>query len=579
MERIKIHPSFWLHFFLAAFSLVLLNPSQGMSQSGVIRKYLVYFRNKDNNGFSVDNPEQYLTQRSIQRRRRQNIPVKVMDMPVTPAYRQALAQVPGVNVWYTSRWLNAALIECDTDVVAGLDALPFIQNTERLTLGNRPGKKKNGLPGNTPGDLCRQNLNICSIASDSNISYGASQNQVAMLGADSMHAAGFTGQGKIIAILDAGFQGAKTHAAFRALNGRNGILGVYDFVTRDSVLNVNHPHGGQVFSLMGAYAPGNLIGTAFDASFYLFRTEDAPTEKREELAYWLIGAERADSMGADLINSSLGYTNGMTDPSRDYLFSDMNGRTTPASKAATLAASVGILVVVAAGNQGEDMDWGGHIGAPADADSIITVGSVTAAGTYSSFSSRGPTADGRIKPDLSAQGSASVVINPGTADLYMAGSGTSFASPILCGFAASFWSAHPELTSFDVLNILKASGSQADTPDNYAGWGIPNLKRAQSLLASGVEKLNTGKGFLVYPNPANSSSVSITVLSNNTFSGVCSIEITNASGKVIKAAENVDFGEAGRINYSLPEDIATGVYFIKISNQNSGKRVIKFVKQ
>ena len=553
-------------FFLLLF--LFSGKYYAQAQSGVMRKYLIYFADKNNSPYSLSNPRQFLTARSLQRRSNQNISLNDKDLPVNPAYIATLAAVPGVKVWYRSKWLNAAVIECDTETLPLVNALPIIRRNARLSYLPKYNS------GSIDAENCFRSSNTCSITQTDTLNYGAGANQIKMLGADSMHARGYTGKGKIIAVFDAGFQNVGFHQAFDSLRARHGVLGAYDFVNRDSSLFDGHPHGAWVLSLIAANHPGHMIGTGYGVQVYLFRTEDDATEKRIELANWLVAAERADSLGVDIISSSLGYSDGLTDPTQDYTFADMNGKTTPASLAAAHAASVGILVVNSAGNQGNDPTWGGHIAAPSDADSIITAGAADPRGGYASFSSRGPTSDGRIKPDLSAQGAGNVIIDPSSNSSYSTGSGTSFACPLLSGFAASFWQAHPGLTNLQVIATLKASANQAAAPDNLLGWGIPNFIVAQRIL--GVMPASEGKVnlFSVFPNPAAGSEVSV----KTSYTGLGTLALYNLQGQLMKQSERYDFSASESVVFKLPAGLPPGIYTLECSGFK-GREMHRIVKQ
>jgi hypothetical protein len=290
-----------------------------------------------------------------------------------------------------------------------------------------------------------------------------------------MHRQGFKGKGMLVAVFDAGFENLPQLDAMRHLfvNGR--ILDTYNFVEDNGyVYGKGGDHGTKVLSTMAAYDPGKIIGTAPEASYLLYRTEDASSEYRIEEFNWLLAAERADSAGADVINSSLGYNN-FDDKSMSYTYEQMDGNTAYVTQAADMAAAVGMLVVTSAGNEGRGK-WK-YITAPADADSVLTVGAVDSKGSYAEFSSKGNTPDGRTKPDVVAKGAATTVVSPG--NRVTVSNGTSFSSPLMAGFATSLWQAYPKLNNMEVIDILRRSGSQAQKPDSLLGYGIPDYERAK----------------------------------------------------------------------------------------------------
>jgi subtilisin family serine protease len=450
-----------------------------------VRKYLVYFRDKAASPYSVSQPQAFLSARSVQRRTKQGIAVKPRDLPVNPAYVAQVRAVPGVQVWYTSRWLNAAVVMCDASVLPTVLALPCVRTSGAL---NRPATQPSPVKLE-PEEPASTSLNRLS---GTPADYGSAFGQVDMLGAVAMHDAGYRGEGMQIAVFDAGFPGVNTTAPFASLMADNRVASTFNFVDKSPNVYLRDGHGTNCLSTMAANQTGTFIGTAPKATYRLCITEDTGSENPIEEANWLLAAEYADSCGVDVISSSLGYTT-FDNPTLSHTYADMNGRNTIATKAATVAARVGMLVVNAAGNDGNGA-WR-YIGAPADADSIISVAAVSAALTRASFSSYGTTADGRIKPDLAAQGASAAIVS--TSGTPVRGNGTSFACPILAGMAAGFWQANPGLTAQQVISYLKQSATQAKAPDNSLGWGIPNFAKANELANPFVPLTELS----IYPNP------------------------------------------------------------------------------
>lgn len=455
------------------------------------RSDFVFFTDKVQSTYSVSTPTAFLSQRAIDRRVAQNIPITSHDFPVNAWYVDSLT-ARGAQVWYTSRWLNGALIRNATDsLIQVLNTLPFVQSTSRTR------RISVRYPEPQPAAVAPPTARTSSVQT---IQYGASLNQNNMLGVPTMHALNYAGQGKLIAIFDAGFPGVPTAACFDSIRQRNGIVATYDFVANNGFVYGFHPHGTNVFGTLAGYLPGALIGPAYGAQFILCRTEDASTEFRVEEANWLLAAEFADSIGVDIINTSLGYYT-FDNPSMDYTPSDMNGNTTWITRAADMAASKGILCVASAGNNGSDPNWR-VITAPADGDSVLAVGAVTHDSLQVGFSSVGLSSTGRIKPDVTAQGESTIVaLSNGAA---VPSSGTSFSGPLVAGLAAGFWQANPSLTAQQVLVHLRNSGHKANAPDSLMGYGIPNFGRAMALAGNPLlipqetEKLIL-KGNLVRP--------------------------------------------------------------------------------
>lgn len=309
--------------------------------------------------------------------------------------------------------------------------------------------------------------------------YGPSYNQVNMLGGVCMHNKGYDGDGTTIVILDSGFENADVMTAFDSARNENRILSTYDFVDMNTLVYSDHNHGANVFSCIGANVPNTMVGTAPKAKFHLCRTEDVGSEYPVEEYNWVAGLEYADSVGADVVNSSLGYTV-FNDPIYDHTFQDLDGRTSPASNATRLAARRGIIVCNSAGNDGAG-PWL-RIGVPADGDSMFAVAAVNANRIRVGFSSVGPSFDGRVKPELAAQGGSTHLAYT-FGNNFGPSSGTSFASPLLAGMVACLVQAHPNLNAIQIMNAIKQSAHQYTAPDSLLGYGIPNFCRADSILS------------------------------------------------------------------------------------------------
>ncbi|MER0439303.1 S8 family serine peptidase [Emticicia sp. W12TSBA100-4] len=466
-------------------------------------QYFVLFKDKANSPYSVSRPKEFLSERSIKRRENQKIAITERDLPPNPSYLTEITKT-GAKVLYKSRWINGALIQTDATTLTKILNLTFVKGLE--------GK----------GDIRNTRQNAESQAAKTRDKFGnegildngLSQTQLAMLGADKMHTKGYRGEGMMIGVLDSGFLNANRLSFFNDLFNDKRVVGTWDFVNNEANVYNDHSHGTNVLSCMAAFENSRIVGTAYKASYLLLTTEDVSSETKREEANWLFGAEMADSVGVDVINTSLGYTE-FDNPAQNYKYTDMNGDRALATRAADWAAQAGILVVASAGNEGSG-SWK-YIGTPADADSIIAVGAVTSIQNIASFSSFGPSADGRVKPELSAQGAATVVGN--TNGTIGAANGTSFSSPLLAGFAASFWQAFPTLTNMQVREYLIRSASQYTNPDNRFGYGIPNFDKAFELaeLESLINELKkSGQEVMVFPNPINDgASTKVWVLKND----------------------------------------------------------------
>ncbi len=421
-------------------------------------KYRLWLTDKAGSSFSTEHPEEFLSPESISRRNRQNIPIEDSDLPVCKQYIEAITSL-GVAPVVTSRWLNTVVISLnDTSVLSAIRALPFVQKAECVWKND-----------STPSMISkRKRAAMQHLDADENGEYGKSYAQIALNGIDSLHRQGYRGENMTIAVLDGGFYSANNNPTIDLTH----ITGTRDFPHGTFSYN-SDIHGAMVLSCMLSNDPQNYIGSAPQARYWLIVTEDDNSEYPVEEDYWVAGAELADSVGANIINTSLGY-NSFDDASMNYSWADLDGETAFCSRGATIAASKGMLVVAAAGNEGNNR-WE-KVTVPGDASGILTVGAVDPNGARASFSSIGFTADGRTKPDVMATGSPARMISNGHE--VISAQGTSFATPILCGGIACLWQARPEWSVAELIEAVQQSGSRADAPDEYMGYGIPNLNQA-----------------------------------------------------------------------------------------------------
>ena len=449
-------------------------------------KYWVQFTDKTNTPYSLTNPSEFLSSRAIQRRLAQNISYQQNDLPVDPAYIDSVAAM-GVQVLNRSKWFNAITIyTTNFALLSQIQALSFVQGIQKVAqLTTQRFDEIN---------LFQEKKDYRPTGMNSVFNYGYGENQIDMINGTLLHDNGFTGEGKVIAILDAGFRNVDTLPVFGPLWDNKQILGVRDFVTGDSTVFEDHIHGMNVFSIMGANLPGQLVGTAPGASYWLLRSEDGGSENMIEEDNWVTAAEFADSVGADIINSSLGYTT-FDNSSVNHSYEDMDGNTARVTIGADIAASKGMLVVNSAGNSGNS-PWH-YIGAPADGDSVFSIGAVDEFGDYALFSSTGPTYDKRVKPNVVAQGNPTAVQS--TSGSIAFGNGTSFSSPIIAGMAACLWQAHPSMTNMQLLESIQQSASQYMNPDSLLGYGIPNFAAASTILDN--LELEINNYVKVSPNP------------------------------------------------------------------------------
>jgi hypothetical protein len=423
----------------------------------------VFFKDKPSKQTFLANPTSMLSQRSINRRTKQSIPFDDIDVPIEKSYYNQIKNTAGITIKAKSKWLNAVHIEGTKTNINKLKLLSFVAKVEfadrSLNISGRVSDaKRSHHPENKFG----------TVTTDFN--YGNTLTQIQMLGGEVLHQQNFTGSGMHIAVIDAGFPGVNTLTAFNRIRANNQILGGYDFVNRNSNFYTGNSHGTSVLSIIAGFVDNQFVGTAPDASFYLFITEDNNKETPLEESLWVEAAERADSLGVDVINTSLGYYT-FDNPKHDYTYADMNGSKTFISRGAEIGVSRGMILVNAAGNEGAD-PWK-YIIAPADAKSVLTVGAVNASKVIASFSSFGPTSDGRVKPDVLAHGQLVYVIN--SAGNIATSNGTSFASPVMAGVIACYWQKNPTKTNKEIIQMVRESAHLYNNPSPQYGFGIPKF--------------------------------------------------------------------------------------------------------
>lgn len=451
---------------------ILILLSFALSSKAQFSRYIIKFRNKATTPFSINAPQSYLSQRAIDRRTRYSIAVDSTDLPITPRYIDSVRLAGAVTILNTSRWLNQVSIQTtDAAALSKISSFSFVQSASPIAsrMTTASGKIESASENQRTTNTTSANNTTADF-----FNYGSSFNQVHIHNGEFLHNIGLRGQTMIIGILDGGFRSYTTLRSFDSVNANGQVLGTYDFVAREQSVVEDDAHGMQCFSIIAANIPGQFVGTAPKASFYLFRSEDGASEFPIEEHNWVCAAERVDSAGGDVISSSLGYSDGMTDPIFNHPYSDMNGNTTMAAIGADMGAKKGLLIVNAAGNQGTETFH--FISTPADGDSVMAVGAVSTSGAVAGFSSFGPSSDGQIKPDVASVGVNTVLqlVNNtiGTSN------GTSFACPNIAGLATCLWQGFQEFNNIKILNALRQAGSKATAPDDRVGYGIPDVKKA-----------------------------------------------------------------------------------------------------
>jgi len=538
-------------------------------------RYFIRFTDKNNSPYTTANPSAYLSARAIQRRANQGIAIDNLDLPVNPQYIDSVI-AHGATTYNKSKWLNGVTISVpDSATLNDVLSLPFVQNiTHVWRKSNLPGKNKF-----ESVDAVSQNAqrNAQPIETQS-YSYGLGYNQIHIMNGDYLHNLGYKGEGMIISLLDGGFYHADQLPAFDSLNADGRILGTWDFVANEASVYEDDGHGEAVLSCITANIPDSLIGTAPEASFYLLRSEDVPRENIIEEYNWATAAEYADSAGTDVISSSLGYTvfdnfifQGDTVPSEsNHTYNDINGNTCPSTIAADVAVSRGILVVVAAGNSGND-PWH-YVSAPSDGDSVLSVAAVGPDGFHADFSSYGPSSDGDVKPNVAAQGAWTVV--EGTDGfISIFGFGTSFACPVMAGSATCLWQAHPTATVMEIHNAIQESANYALAPNDSLGFGIPDFALAHNILSGIEENSSVANTLVVYPNPVKDD---VRFLLPGIRNGNVTAELFDVSGKKIYSQKLFSDGIHSN-TIAGSQLLSKGVYILKVNSANAvlTQRVLK----
>ncbi len=522
--------------------------------------FQITFTDKNNTPYSLSSPLVYLSARSLARRTTQGIAVDSTDLPVNPAYIDSVLTLTGGTFHETSRWLDMCIIllhDADSSQILHLIGKSFIRDIK--------------LVGHYTSDLHRSS-NITGTHSASSVKrtttgdsgyYNDTWPETELVNGNFLHDNGFKGQGKLIAVIDAGYIGTNTHPGFDSLWSNNRVVDRYNFTFHEDYVFTQDDHGTEVLSTMAGYQPGTFVGSAPLAMYALYVSEwdiDASDDEPLELDNLLCAAERADSVGADIITESLGY-DVFSLPFSGFSFSDLDGKTTIGARAANMATMKGMLFVATAGNDGTGGPggWGTHITTPGDADSALTIGSVDAFGTSSDFSGFGPNAAGQIKPDVCGMGEGAYTFNGSNG--YATPGGTSISTPQIAGWAACLWQANPNATPYQIKQAIIRCASHYTSPGNQIGYGVPNFQCTEQAL--GVDKVPAmPKSVWIIPAP-NPFSDDLKLYVSPEESGNVDLEIYDITGK--KAFSSQRFLYKGyNIPVTLPlQSLAAGVYILK----------------
>ncbi len=502
------------------------------------RNVLVYLKDKGPHAEALlHHPETFLSGAAIERRMLCNSFFDVSDVPVYNEYLDLLAKNK-CKVSSSSKWLNAVLVTTSTENIFAILKLPFVLRIEIWDTYDR----------------CKNN----TTSVQSVYSYGNATTQINLINLDKLHDQGYTGNNILISVCDGGFNNVNTLNAYGYLRSRNRIKSTRDFVNEDGDIYGDDVHGEEVFSILASKVDNLIIGSAFDADFLLARTENVNSETHSEEYNWVRAAEWADSAGAKIIQTSLGYNN--FDSGTNYAPTDMDGRTAIITQGAVAATRKGIIIVNSAGNEGDNVFR--KITAPSDADSILCVGSVNSSKVRVANSGQGPTADGRIKPDVMALGGGTAYYNSLSSISY--GTGTSFASPLIAGLCACLLQKNKYVTNIELINAVKRSADRFSNPDTLYGYGIPDAFIADTIL----ENIAAGRG-IFNRNQKEGSIIKNTIVCNEVelnieINKMIEISIFNNSGALV-LKDRIDTNKIDITNLS------SGIYYLKLNSSYIGK--------
>ena len=519
--------------------------------------YWVTFKDKGQKEQLLSDPLNFLSERAIDRRDRQNISITSEDLPIDSAYVDSLKSLAEVHLYGASRWFNSALVFTNnTEFEGKLLNQDYIQSYKALSTQQ----------ATFIGELFSADTELEIVEGRDSTFYGGGFDQIHQINGHPLHDEGFEGQGMLIGVLDAGFRNADSMDVFAKMFEEGRYIDGWDFVDKDSINFESHTHGTHVLSAMASNLPGTLVGTAPKASYALYRTEDGSKETILEEYNWLFAIERADLIGCDVINSSLGYTT-FDDSLSNHSYEDMNGNTAMITNAADKAASKGILVVNSAGNSGSN-PWK-YIGAPADGDSVMAIGAVNRDGVIAGFSSHGPSFDGRVKPNVSGLGEGTTLANTNNDGTFNA-NGTSFSSPVIAGMSACLWQALNHLNNMELMDWIQKSASHYENPDTLYGYGIPNYGWIFDILS--FNDLSEQQSVWLFPSDVRGQKIYLKSIVADRDSR---LEIVDLSGKIV-FRESIQSGTHPLYPIHLSADLREGIYLANYYT-TKGKRVAKIL--
>ncbi len=564
----RVNACLWLSICVCLFSAQISRLSAQVQVAP--DRYRIEFTDKAHHNYTIEQPGQFLSERAIQRRIKQNIHITQADLPVSSFYIDSLKRM-NIEVLNTSRWFNSATIRCSADKIDQLKEIDFIKQTtaiQKTSIENSTIDAKD----NVDTILSKkQELTQNQILSTSSIEhYGMAANQTKMLNGQVLHNNGFRGQDMLIAVIDGDFYKTDELSGFQHLRQQGRLLAIKNFTNATNLWGTNS-HGTHVLSIIASDLPGQMVGSAPDATYVLLRSEEVNSEYIVEEDNWISAVEYADSIGVDIITSSVGYST-FNDPTQNHRSEDLDGRTVRTSYAATMAAARGIIVCVSIGNDG-NKSWK-YASVPADADSIVAVGAVNANRQYAAFSSIGPTADGRIKPDLTAMGQGTA-FQTHTGDI-ISSNGTSYATPLLAGFIACLWQAYPEKNNMEIIEMVKRSADRFSNPDFLYGYGIPDFSKLVGVTHTAYEIVDKPYKISVIPNPYTHT---FTLYLSPACHGHIRIRIYSVTGQLLYTrSDHLLEHSAYQCSINESASFAAGTYIIEVYSK-AGRMTAKAIKQ
>ena len=542
--------------------LFICFPFSFFSQNSI---FWISFTDKNNSSYSAAQPSQFLSQRSIERRAKSGISIVTNDLPVNDTYIDSVLVSGNFQLLQASKWFNAIAISTgDTTSLNNVLNYSFVSNVVQV----KSLKQDKIIDKFEDIAISKNEINLMSVP---HYPYGYSYNQLALHEADKMQDLGFRGQGMHIAIIDAGFFRANELDALEDVFNEGRILSTRDFVNGGESVYEDHQHGTMVLSVIAGSIDGEYRGTAPMASFHLLRSEDVASETLLEEYNWIAAAEYADSIGVDIINTSLGYTT-FDDSLQNHVYSDLDGNTTVIAKAADMAASKGILLCVSAGNSGAS-PWQ-YISTPADADSVLTVAAVDSNGTYAFFSSVGPASDNDIKPNVASVGWNTYLVSPFTGEVIQ-GNGTSFSAPMMTGMVACLWQSLPSKTNIEIMRLIEESSSQFNSPDSLLGYGLPNIFNAYSK-ETGVVYISPREDLIedVFPIPVIDL---VNIIFVSKVSQGVVIRLYSEKGDLLVSASDTVLQGKNKLVLSKLGYLSSGSYIIEVESAEGSRATATIV--